>query len=306
MARQTTTSIPARYRLRVRQRLAVLEYAQTCSLLAASQRFGLERKTIREWRRRYAARGLAGLIPVYPDRRRSRLPAEVLSLLEHARRELRYGAARTRIWLLRVHHKSYPVKTIHRAFVRLGLPRLVRRKKRTPKPRQLRLFEMPHPGDSIQIDVKTVKIQGQRAYQYTALDDCTRYRVLRLYRRLNQRSSVDFLDELRRAFPFPLRRLQCDNGREFPLAFALSVQAAGIEHRYIRPRCPEQNGKVERSHRIDHEEFWGQHEFANFAAAADALPEWERTYNVNRFSTALRGETPLEKLRRLLATVSAA
>ena len=106
--------------------------------------------------------------------------------------------------------------------------------------------------------MKFVKIAGQWAFQYTALDDCTRFRVLRLYRRLYHGSSLAFLAELRRAFPFPIRRLQCDNGREFPLEFALAVEAAGIRHRYIRPRRPQQNGKVERSHRIDHEEFWSR------------------------------------------------
>jgi hypothetical protein len=45
------------------------------------------------------------------------------------------------VWLQRVHQKSYPVKTIQRTFVRLGLPRLASRKKRGVKPRQLRLFE---------------------------------------------------------------------------------------------------------------------------------------------------------------------
>lgn len=40
------------------------------------------------------------------------------------------------------------------------------------------------------------------------------------------------------------------------LRFALTVQAAGIRHQYIGTRHPEQNGIVERSHRIDDEEFW--------------------------------------------------
>ena len=84
-------------------------------------------------------------------------------------------------------------------------------------------------------------------------------------------ASLAFLSELRRAFPFPIRRLQCDNGREFPLEFALAVEAAGIRHRYIRPRRPQQNGKVERSHRIDHEEFWGRQQFADFEAATAGL-----------------------------------
>lgn len=307
MAEKPADGIPPRYRLKVKQRLAILEYARTHSLLATSRRFAMNRKTIREWRARYEAKGARGLIPTYPDRRKSRLPAEVLRLMEQARREFGYGAARTRVWLQRVHQKSYPVKTIHRAFVRLGLPRLApRKKKRAVRPRQLRLFEMPHPGDSVQVDVKVVKLQGKKVYQYTALDDCTRYRVLRLYRRQNQRASLDFFAELRAVLPFPIRRLQCDNGTEFPLAFALTVQAAGIAHRYIKPRCPEQNGKVERSHRIDNEEFWDRQDFDAFDLAERELRVWERTYNFNRFSTVLHGSTPVEKLQRLLPDVKVA
>jgi hypothetical protein len=42
----------------------------------------------------------------------------------------------------------------------------------------MKLFEKEHPGDSIQVDVKVVSIGTGKGYQYTALDDCTRYRVL--------------------------------------------------------------------------------------------------------------------------------
>ena len=76
----------------------------------------------------------------------------------------------------------------------------------------------------------------------------------------------------------------------------LGVEAAGIRHRYIRPRRPQQNGKVERSHRIDNEEFWGRHRFQDFEAAAEALRGWESRYNHERFSLALHGRTPAEKL----------
>lgn len=215
----------------------------------------MNRKAIRDWRDQYRAGGLKDRVPRYPATRKRRIPDDGGQLIEHARRELRYGAVRTRIWFRRVHQKEYPIATIQKAFVRLGLPRAG---KRAPQPWQLRLFEKPNRGDSVQVDVKVVKIHGQKAFQDTALDDCTRFRILRLYRRLNQYSSLDFLAEVRRVLPFAIRRLQCDNGQEFPLAFALTVQAAGMRHRCIVPRCPEPNSKVERSHRIDSEEFWSR------------------------------------------------
>lgn len=145
-----------------------------------------------------AFQGWSHAIPPSP-----RLAPETLRLLEHAQRELEYGAARTQVWLLRVHQIRLPRATIQHAFRRLGLPRLPRRRKRSQRPRQLRLFEKPEPGDCIQIDVKHVKVHGQRAYQYSALDDCTRVRVLRLYRHLSFRSSLEFLAELRRRLGLP-------------------------------------------------------------------------------------------------------
>src|SRR5262245_54270469 len=99
--------------------------------------------------------------------------------------------------------------------------------RRTPKraPRQLKLFEKPEPGDSVQVDVKCVKIAGRWAFQYTALDDCTRFRVLRLYRRHHQSSSLSLPSRV--AAPSPFRSVGC-SATEYPFAFALAVEAAGI------------------------------------------------------------------------------
>jgi transposase InsO family protein len=114
--------------------------------------------------------------------------------------------------------------------------------------------------------------------------------------RQNRWASLEFFNEVKRAFPFPIRRWQSDNGAEFPLMFSLTVQEAGIQYRYITPRRPEQNGKVERSHRTDQEEFWSRHTFVDFEAAVPARAAWERHYNYDRFSLALQGRTPAEKL----------
>ncbi|HMF96789.1 MAG TPA: DDE-type integrase/transposase/recombinase [Vicinamibacterales bacterium] len=209
-----------------------------------------------------------------------------------ARVEHQWGAPRTRVWLQRVHKLQVNARTIQRVFRDIGVPILVKTPRR--RPRQMKLFEKEHPGDSIQVDVKVVKLAKERVFQYTALDDSTGMRVLRLFPRQNHHASLEFLRELTDAFPFPIRKVQCDNGTEFPLAFQLAVEAAGMRHRYIKPRRPQQNGKVERSHRIDSEEFWGRHAFTD---RVDAEPKLrERRYNHEPFSLALAGRTPAEKL----------
>src|SRR5262245_4083818 len=254
-------TIAPRYRLRVKQRLAVLSFVEQNSVSAAARRFVLKRDTIRLWRDRWRAEGLRGLVPRYPARRRGRVPPAVVELLRQARIDLEYGSGKAKIWLERVHGVRLAAVTIQRVFRDLDVPRL-RQTRRRPA-RQLLLFEKENPGDSVQVDVKVVKTSEGRSYQYTAIDDCTRYRVLRLYRRCNEAMSLSFLRELRANLPFAIRKLQTDNGAEFSLKFSLSVQETGIKHRYIKPRCPQQNGKVERSHRVDAEEFWGRHDFGS-------------------------------------------
>jgi transposase InsO family protein len=286
--------VPKSYRLRVRERLVVLEYARTHSVRAAARRFGLDRKTVRAWRNRWGADGVRGLVPRYPKTRARKIPDKVLELITHARVDLGYGSTRTQLWLWRVQRLRVAQSTIQRVVRALKLPPVRPVRKRRPK--QLKLFERERPGDCVQVDVKFVRVGSRRFFQYTAIDDCSRYRVLRLSPRLDTYSSLKFLAELRRAMPFPIRRLQTDNGPEFPLAFRLSVQEAGIEHRYIRPRRPQQNGKVERSHRIDHEEFWSRNDFVTVDDAERRLAAWEHHYNGERFSMALRGRTPIERL----------
>ncbi|EHU07708.1 putative transposase 7 [Escherichia coli DEC1A] len=49
----------------------------------------------------------------------------------------------------------------------------------------------------------TCKI-GPGLYQYTSVDDCTRYRVLRLYSRRTAVNSLDFIDCVIEEMPFPI------------------------------------------------------------------------------------------------------
>jgi transposase InsO family protein len=291
--------IPSRYRLRVKQRLAVVEYVKAHGIKPASRYFGLARHTVRRWWRAWQGGGELGLVPRYPRRRKRRISEEVIALIRQARTEHEYGAGRARIWLERVHHVRVTTQTIQRVFRDLGLPYLVKTRRRRPK--QLKLFEKDRPGDSVQVDVKVVTRGHRKWFQYTAIDDCTRVRVLRLYRRQNHRSSLAFLRELRDALPFQVRKIQVDNGTEFPLAFALNCQELGVRVRYIRPRRPQQNGKVERSHRIDDEEFWTRYGGKDFDDAVGQLAAWEYRYNHERFSMALNGRTPMEKLAAILA-----
>ena len=113
-------------------------------------------------------------------------------------------------------------------------------------------YEKQRPGHQLQVDVKFIEPLGQkgrkkRYYQYTAIDDCTRLRVLRAYPRNDQRTAIAFIDHVLSKLPFVVDQVQTDNGQEFGASFHWHLVDKGIGHIRIKPRTPRLNGKVERS-----------------------------------------------------------
>jgi len=99
-----------------------------------------------------------------------------------------------------------------------------------------------------------------------------------------------------------VEKIQTDNGSEFQAAFHWHLLDRGIRHVYIKPSTPRLNGKVERSHRIDDEEFYRMLAGVVIDDAAlfnIKLQEWERFYNFERPHGGLNGLTPYEHLREL-------
>ena len=84
-------------------------------------------------------------------------------------------------------------------------------------------------------------------YQFTAIDDCTRLRVLRLYDRLGQKTAIQFVDYVLEKLPFHFLRIQTDNGSEFQAAFHWHVLDRGIDHVYIKPATPLLTGQSSRA-----------------------------------------------------------
>jgi transposase InsO family protein len=146
-----------------------------------------------------------------------------------------------------------------------------------------------------------LKGSRKRHYQFTAIDDCTRIRVLRIYDRCNQKTAIQFVDYVVQKLPFRVEVIQTDNGGEFQGGFHWHVLDKGINHVYIKPATPRLNGKVERSHRIDAEEFYRMLDgiVIDDASVLNAkLEEWERFYNFERPHGSLEGQTPYERLRQ--------
>jgi len=94
----------------------------------------------------------------------------------------------------------------------------------------------------------------------------------------------------------PLSRFRPTNGSEFSEAFSWHLEDLGITHRKTKVCSPEANGKVERSHRTDGQEFYGINRFVSVQHLKRLLREWELEYNTERQHMALGGKTPSQYL----------
>ena len=117
-------------------------------------------------------------------------------------------------------------------------------------------YQKQVPGHHIQVDVKFLTFKGKsgekvRRFQFTAIDDATRVRALKIYEKHTQASAVDFIDHIIENFPFRIREIWTDNGHEFQAKFHWHVEDLGIRDAYTKPGTPQLNSKVERSHRSD-------------------------------------------------------
>ena len=89
-----------------------------------------------------------------------------------------------------------------------------------------------------------------------------------------------------------IQMIRADRGHEFQAKFHWHVEDRGIRHVYIKPRSPQLNGKVERSHRSDQEEFYRLLSYKDDVDLEAKLADWERFYNLARPHGAHNGKTP--------------
>ena len=135
---------------------------------------------------------------------------------------------------------------------------------------------------------------------HTAIADATRIRALKVYTRNTQQDAIAFMDYVVEKFPFRINMVRTDRGQEFQALFHWHLADRGIEHACIKPRTPQLNGKVERSHRTDKQEFYQLLTYKDDIDLEAKLEEWGNFYNYHRPHGAFRGGTPYEALREKL------
>ena len=140
-----------------------------------------------------------------PHNHPNKTPPAVAEKVLHLRRKYHLGPMRIVWYLERYHGIRISDAGVYRILCRNGLNRLARgtrmRKVRTKR------YNKQVPGHHIQMDVKFLTFNGKsgkkvRRFQYTAIDDATRIRALKVYQRHTQANAIDFVEHVIGTFPF--------------------------------------------------------------------------------------------------------
>ena len=173
---------------KIRHRLAVLRHAEEVSgsVSATCRYYGISRQCFYKWLRRYEEHGEEGL------RDRSSAPqnspnatnADVVGKIMYLRQDYHFGPLKISMGLKRYHDIEIGHSGVYRVLKRLGLNRLPASQRYKRHTDRWKRYEKPLPGHRVQVDVKFIEplpgMRNKKHYQYTAIDDCTRIRVLRI------------------------------------------------------------------------------------------------------------------------------
>ena len=297
-------------------RQALILYSQKYGVTKAAIRYKTNRQYVYRWLKRYdgTIQSLADKSHRPHHHPNEHTAAELKLIADMRKRNMNAGLV---VFWVKLRQRGYTRSVT-------GLYRLLRRQgqmavkppnpKYIPKPYE----QMQYPGQKVQIDVKFVPsacivgdAKGQKFYQYTAIDEYSRFRYLEAFEEHSTYSSAVFLEHLIKAFPFPIKCVQTDNGAEFtkrllpterrtPTLFEARLKQCGIEHHLIRPYTPRHNGKVERSHRKDNEYFYATHSFYSFEDFKKQLAVHNRKYN-NFPMRPLNWKSPAEYINAYLS-----
>ena len=237
-------------------------WGYTSFLNAVSSQFGEAQK------QSYRCNGINGIAPKrrgHPPKKET--PSHIAKLIEHYRKEYRWGSEVIQAHLLLDHSIKINRYRIDRFLYESGLrkqyPCTTSKKKMVKKKKHTKKVVVHNPGEHTQMDVKYQPhlLQDEsKSYVYNFIDHASNWSYKRAYSAINVKNTEDFMKGLLEVSPFEIERLQTDNGIEFTFKWASKhhddpkehplfklCYRESINHKLIPPGEKELQGLVERS-----------------------------------------------------------
>ena len=271
---------------------------------------GVSRKTADKWWRRWQAEGAGGLDDrsSRPHRCPHQTPARVEERIVRLRQRRKLGPARISSIV------GVPASTVHRVLCRHGLNRLAWMDR--PTGQVIRRIHTDRPGELVHVDVKKLgrippgggwRMRGREHaehnskhrvgydFVHSAIDAHSRLAYSEILANEKGPTCAGFWERAEQFFAehvISVEAVLTDNAKNY-LGKDFTAALGGIEHRRIRSRRPQTNGKVERFNRTLLDEWAYARLYTSNSQRTRALDRFLHTYNHHRGHTALGGDPPI-------------
>lgn len=210
----------------MRYKQAVIEYSMKHGVTKAAIRYKTSRQNIYRWKKKYDGdiHSLADRSHRPHSHPKQHTEAEITLVKNMRRRNPHDGLV---VFWVKLRRRGYTrsISGLYKLLRRIGgAPIKLPNPKYIPKPYE----QMRYPGQKVQIDVKyvpSVCLVGEAAedakecggyyYQYTFIDEYSRFRYLEAFKEKDTYTSTIFLKHVVEKFPYAIECVQTNNGFEF-------------------------------------------------------------------------------------------
>ena len=290
-------------------RKEIKENPEGLTVMQQAKKYNVCNRTILKWRHR----------EVFEDAKHgARNPRKSISdLEEYVICEIRKTALLSIDDLLDVVNElgiSITRSSLDRALQRNGLGNLQKyiaslNEEKTHKHKEFKTYE----AGFIHIDIKYLpKIDGIRHYLFVAIDRATRIVFSKIYSDKSKQSANKFLNQVISYFPFAIKRILTDNGKEFTDRFSRNrktptgnhifdqtCKSNQIEHRLTKAYSPQTNGMVERVNGKITENVLNKIKFKTILEMEATIMNYIYNYNFHIKHSSIGRKTPMQTLQKI-------
>ncbi len=284
------------------------EFEEGKSVPLICQKYSMSRKTFYKWLKRYkkssndsSSLGDCSRRPHHSPRA---TPPAIVQRLRELREKTGFGQKRLKLYLSIWYDIELSESAIWKLLKRSGVDMTIKRSHR----RKLRPNDALLPGDRVILTFKFIANRDgkQQFVQYSAIDECSRLRITKIYGRHSTLSALDFVQFGLMHFPFLIRYIQTplDNAfasvskpRSRTHAFTMNLRKLGIKHEVPSKKKLAVNRFMERLKRFDEIEPYVTRPFSLPDELQQEAARYLYRYNNERPIPLIDNMSPVEKLR---------
>jgi transposase len=284
------------------------EYEEKRDVPSLCQKHSISRKTFYKWLKRYrkSSKNPESLSDLSrrPHNSPRATPPAIVQRLRELREKTGFGQKRLKLYL----SIWYDIELSESAIWKLLKKSGVDMKQKKLLQRKVRPNDALLPGDRVIITFKFISNEAstRQFVQYSAIDECTRLRITKIYGRHSTLSALDFVQFVLMHFPFLIRYIQTplDNvfasvskPRSRTHAFTMNLRKLGIKHEVPSKKKLAVNRFMERIKRLDEVEPYCSKPFSSPDELQQEAARYLYRYNNERPIPLIENLSPVEKLR---------